>query len=233
MVSTDETTALLLHLQKGQARYRGINVLHDIDISIRDGERIALLGKSGAGKSTLLTLMYRQLIERGENVALIPQQLGLVHNLSAWHNIYVGRLPRYRALYNLANLFWRFSARDREIREFAAKFGLESHLNKPAGELSGGQQQRVAIARALYSGAPVILADEPVAGLDGPLAEQVLTELNRHSHSLVVALHDTELARRFCDRVIGIRDGRIVLDCPATNLGSAETDALYKNHAPD
>ncbi len=222
----------LLQLQQRSARYRDQLVLADIDLELRRGERVALLGKSGAGKSTLLSLIYRRLAAGNNEVALVPQQLGLVANLSAWHNIYMGRLAHYRAPYNLLNLIWRQPARRAEIAALASELELDTLLNKPAGELSGGQQQRVAIARALYSQAPIVLADEPVTGLDGPLAERTLALLCQRSESLVVALHDVAQARRYCDRAVGIGGGRVLFDCAVDQLQDSAVQALYGGDAP-
>ncbi len=224
-VPTDAAPVLVLHGQ--EARYHGLRVISDINICIRPGERIALLGKSGVGKSTLLSLIYRALCSQSQQVALIAQDLGLVDKLSVWHNIYMGRLDRYNAFYNLLNLFYRRADRDAEITALATTLQLQDVLLKPAAETSGGQQQRAAIGRALYSEAPVILADEPVANLDRPTAELCMNMLTSHGGSAVIALHDVELALCYCDRIIGLRDGRVALDCAAAAADPAELSLLY------
>ena len=96
-----------------------------------------------------------------------------------------------------------------------------------AGELSGGQRQRVAVARMLYQNAQVLLADEPVSALDGPLAEVVMQALTESYRTSVVAMHDVDLALRFTDRVIGIRDGHIALDEPSRRLSASDLLPLY------
>lgn len=220
-----------LKLAVTNAHYGDHSVLSNISVDITPGEKIAVLGKSGVGKSTLLTLLHQQWLNTKVDVALIPQQLGLVSNLSGWHNIYMGQLDRRNALYNLCNLIYRMPARQREIAQLAQLLELSPYLHKPAGELSGGQQQRVAIARALYHSlgreAPIIIADEPVANLDGPLANNVMATLTSRADTMVVALHDVNLARQYCNRIIGLHHGEVTVDCASQDLDEQMLNALY------
>lgn len=210
--------------------YGAQTALHNIALSLGARERIAILGHSGAGKSTLLRWLYQQLASR-DTLAWIPQDLGLVANLSLFHNIYIGRLDHYSRWRNLRNLFWPEQQLAGECRALLDRLQLQEPLQKRAGELSGGQQQRLAIARALYRGANWLLADEPVANLDKALASQSLQALTTQFPSFVIALHDTEQALAIADRIIGIRAGHIVLDCPAAAVSDQQLAALYAPHA--
>ncbi|WP_346837902.1 ATP-binding cassette domain-containing protein [Microbulbifer sp. SAOS-129_SWC] len=194
-------------------------------LSIRTGDRIALLGRSGAGKSTLLHHLRRQLAHTS---SWCPQQASLVPQLKAFHNIYAGALQRHSALTNLKNLLLpspRFRA---EIAALAEPLGIAELLWNKADALSGGQQQRVAVARALYQRKPVLLADEPVAALDPQQGEQVLALLLERHDTAVVALHDAGLAQRLCNRIIGLRDGALLFDCAAEKVDDAALAQLYR-----
>ena len=155
--------AALVELIGASAGYGGQAVLHDLDLKIEAGERIAVMGRSGAGKSTLLNLLYDRLAER---VALIPQGAALVKTLSVYHNVYMGRLDRRSTWRNLRNLVWPAREDLSEIERVLDLVGMADKLFAKAGALSGGQQQRTSVARALYNGRPIIIGDEPVSALD-------------------------------------------------------------------
>jgi phosphonate transport system ATP-binding protein len=220
----------LIAVNQSQVHYHNKAVLHDIELNIHKGECVALIGKSGAGKSTLLRLIYQALNTQGNQVAWVPQQLGLVNNLSAFHNVYMGRLDQYNSFYNLLNLIWPRPTHTMAIKTLLQSFELQDCLFKSAGELSGGQQQRIAIARAIYSNADIILADEPIANLDGPMAIKALDTMIENKHTSVIALHDTEQALRVANRIIGIHQGRIVMDTPPSQLSAGELDRFYESN---
>lgn len=207
--------------------YGATPVLKDIDLSFGAGERIALLGRSGAGKSTLLAAIRAKLIAGAQATALVPQDHLLVPVLSAFHNIYMGRLDRHRALYNLVTLLRPFRHDRDAIGELALRLGLEGLLAKPVDELSGGQRQRVAVARALFSGCDYLLADEPVSALDEQQAPRVLETLLGAFPTSIVALHDVRLALDHCTRIVGLQGQRIVYDRPAAESDAAEIERLY------
>ncbi|MBL4828223.1 MAG: ATP-binding cassette domain-containing protein, partial [Spongiibacteraceae bacterium] len=191
-------------------------------------DRIALLGKSGAGKSTLLRLIYQAFIKQQQNVGWIPQHLGLVDNLSVFHNVYMGQLDQHHSLYNLLNLIWPRTKHKHAIEKLLQNFQLHKELFKRCGELSGGQQQRIAIARALYQHAEFLLADEPVTNLDVPMANKMLDAMIANSTSTVIALHNTDMAMRIANRVIGIQHGHIVIDTQPNNITPAQLKQLYQ-----
>ena len=218
----------LISINEAGVFYRQQQVLQDIALDLHHGERIALLGKSGAGKSTLLKLLYQQLSDQSQHsVSWIPQQLGLVDNLSVFHNVYMGQLEQHGTLYNLLNLLWPQRTHQQAISQLLTQFDMTEHLFKAAAELSGGQQQRVAIARALYGNASIILADEPVSSLDKPTAKKVIECILQSSQSTVIALHDTELALSFADRIIGIDRGTIVLNEKTSAIKPSQLEPLY------
>lgn len=216
------TTALALKEVLGE--YGGVRVVGPLSLSVVEGERVALVGKSGAGKSTLLGLMFEHWRPR---VAYVPQALGLVDTLSVFHNVFMGRLDRHSSWYNLVTLLAPFRRDIEAVERWLAELGMTGTRRQRAGELSGGQRQRVAVARALYQDAEVLLADEPVSALDGPLAEVVLQALSESYRTSVLAMHDVELALRFTDRVVGIRDGQIALDEPSRRLSANDLLPLY------
>jgi phosphonate transport system ATP-binding protein len=206
------------------ASFGGERVLGPLSLSIESGERIALVGKSGAGKSTLMRLLYQ---EASGPVAYVPQELGLVQSLSVFHNVFMGRLNERPTWYNLATLVRPFK-RDREaIEPLLGQLGIMEKRWSPVASLSGGQRQRTAIARAVYSKAPVLLADEPVSALDGPLAHVVMGILRESFGTSVIALHDVELALRYSDRIVGILDGQVALDEPSERLSETDILPLY------
>jgi phosphonate transport system ATP-binding protein len=214
----------LVELRKTSAGYAGRAVLHDIDLSIRSGERVAVMGRSGAGKSTLLNLLYDHLAEQ---VALIPQAAALVKTLSVFHNVYMGRLDRRPTWYNLRNLAW--PARDdvAEIVGVLDLVGLADKLFARAGTLSGGQQQRTSVARAFYGGRPIVIGDEPVSALDRAQGAEILKKLCGRHETAILALHDIPLALAHSDRVVVLEAGRIVLDAPAKKLSVADLVPYY------
>ncbi len=215
---------VLLELTKASAGYAGHAVLHDIDLTIRVGERIAIMGRSGAGKSTLLNLLHERLADR---VALIPQAAALVKTLSVFHNVYMGRLDRHPTWYNLRNLVWPARREIAEIKDVLDLVDLADKLFAAAGALSGGQQQRTSVARALYNGRPIVIGDEPVSSLDRVQGAEILGKLCVRHETAVLAMHDIPLALSHTERVVVIEAGRIVLDRPARELGIADLVPYY------
>src|SRR5262252_10933973 len=199
----------LIELRRVSAGYGGSAVLHDIDLAIDAGERIAVMGRSGAGKSTLLNLLYARMAER---VALIPQTAALVKTLSVFHNVYMGRLDRHPTWYNLRTLAWPARREVTEVERTLELVGLADKLCERAGTLSGGQQQRASVARALYNDRSIVIGDEPVSALDRRQGAEILGKLCARNHTVIVAMHDISLALAHADRVVVMDDGRIVLD---------------------
>lgn len=214
----------MLELSSASVHYAGQCVLRDVSVQIRPGEKVALVGRSGAGKSTLLRLLYEQ---RPSDVALVPQELGLVNTLSVFHNVYMARLNRHNALYNLLNLVRPLAHEVAAVRPILQRLDLDEKLFEPAGQLSGGQQQRTAVARALHQGGAVLMGDEPVSAVDEHQSRRVLDTIVETHATVVLAMHDTALAIAYSDRIIGLDDGRITLDASSAGMRSSDLDELY------
>jgi phosphonate transport system ATP-binding protein len=212
---------------------------------------IGIIGRSGAGKSTFLRMMNRLtdatsgvLEFNGRNVldlkgherrawqsdcAMIFQQFNLVPRMDVVSNVLHGTLGRRSTVATLFNLFPRDDIH-RAI-DILERLGIAEHAAKRAEALSGGQQQRVAIARALMQDPKIILADEPIASLD-PMNAQTVMEALRRIHEedgrMVIAnLHTLDTARRYCDRIIGMRDGRVVFDGTSAQLTTGVARDIY------
>ncbi len=212
---------------------------------------VGIIGRSGAGKSTLLRMMNRltdasagEILFDGVNVlglqgtakrgwqsqcAMIFQQFNLVPRMDVASNVLHGILNRRSTLSTMFNL-WPEADILRAL-SILDRLGIAEHAPKRAEALSGGQQQRVAIARALMQDPRVILADEPIASLD-PMNAQVVMDALRRIHDedgrMVIAnLHTLDTARRYCDRVIGMRDGRIVFDGTPDQLTAGVARDIY------
>ncbi|SDW66285.1 ATP-binding cassette domain-containing protein [Marinobacter mobilis] len=214
----------VIALNELSASFNGRRVLGPLSLEVNAGERVALVGKSGAGKSTLLKLAWEHC---GPEIALVPQDLGLVPALSVFHNVYMGRVNQRSSWYNALTLLRPFSKDRQAVGTILKRLSIADKQWSPLASLSGGQRQRVAIARAIYQGAGTLIADEPVSALDGPLADKVMALLNEHFNSYLIALHDVDLALRYCDRIVGVADGMIALDEPSSRLSKADILPLY------
>ena len=215
----------MFQLTNANLGYKHSSVLRNISLEINEGERVALVGESGAGKSTLLAALQSQL---QNEATLIPQDLGLVNNLSVFHNIYIGRLNAYSSVYNLLNLAWPQKREVQKIKPLVERLSLVDKLFKPTGELSGGQQQRTAICRALFQGGSAIIGDEPVSAVDNHMANIIMETLIAKFPTVVLALHDVDLAIKFSTRIIGIKDGAICFDQSTVDLSRQDLDFLYQ-----
>ena len=214
----------LFELTGASVGYEGRPVLVDLDLAIRRGERVAVMGRSGAGKSTLIRLLFGQ---RPAEIALVPQAAALVRTLSVFHNVFMGRLDRRSTLHNLRTLISPRRDDVDEVGRVLDSVGLADKLFAPAGTLSGGQQQRASVARALYNGRPIVIGDEPVSALDRVQGAEVLSLIRRRHETLVVVLHDIPLALAHADRIVVLERGRKVLDRPAASLTAADLVPYY------
>lgn len=214
----------LIQLQSANVKYDESIALHNITLNVNCGEKLALVGHSGSGKSSLLKLLYQQ----QTGCALIPQDYALVQNLSVFHNVYMGQLKQKSALYNLVNLIKPFAEPVAKITEILQTLKLNNKIFEPVTQLSGGQQQRAAIARAILHGGECLLADEPVSSLDETQSQLVMKLLCEKFNSIIFSLHDVDLALKFCDRVIGLDHGQIIIDAPTNTLNRNELLKLYE-----
>lgn len=244
--SSQNETAILARgiIRDFEAGQSTIRVLHGIDTEIRSGELTYVVGESGSGKTTLISIMCgilwptegevevfgtdiyalsdNDLVEfRLNNIGFIFQQYNLIPSIDAAANAAVPLIAQGMAINE---------ARER-AKVLLDKLNIGDQADKLPSQLSGGQQQRVAIARALMQDPKIILADEPIASLD-PMNAQVVMEALRRIHEedgrMVIAnLHTLDTARRYCDRVIGMRDGRIVFDGTPDQLTTGVARDIY------
>jgi len=148
--------------------------------------------------------------------------------LSVFHNIYMGGLHRFGTWRNLRALVHPTAAQRDSVAAVAESLGLAEKLFTSVDRLSGGQAQRTALGRALFTERPVLLADEPVSSLDEHQGLDLLQRALARHPTAVVALHDRELALQCCDRIIGLGEGKILLDAPASTLSLSDLDTLYQ-----
>lgn len=215
----------MFQLRNENLGFKGEIVLRDISLKISTGERVALVGESGAGKSTLLSVLHSRYREK---CAYIPQDPSLVRNLSVFHNVYIGCLHRHNTSYNLLNLAWPQRAQKERISPIVERLGLLDKLFTRTGELSGGQQQRTAICRAILQGGDAVLGDEPVSAADSHQSRVIMDALCETFSTVVLAMHDVDLALQYATRVVGIKDGQIAFDKPADGLKRQDLDFLYQ-----
>ncbi len=212
------------NLKKQRLGYGQHQVLENLDFKIIPGEKVAIIGKSGAGKSTLLLALREQLVQQ---VAWCPQQPGLVPMLSCHHNIYMGQLDQHSFLVNLCRLIYPGKNVTQEIANITQLLDLSDSQFQPCQQLSGGQQQRTSIGRAIYSQKSIFLGDEPVSALDEYHAPQILNILCDHFKTLVLALHDVQLAKAHCQRIIALKDGRILFDKDSQQVSNSDIHQVY------
>ncbi|MGG5341881.1 phosphonate ABC transporter ATP-binding protein [Enterococcus sp. AZ192] len=229
----------------------GVKGLKNINLTIKDGEFVSVIGLSGAGKSTLLRSINRlneitegnilidgtsitkankrNLRKIRRNIGMIFQHFNLVKKSSVQKNVISGRLGYYSTF---KSIFGIFSADDYALVEDAlGRVGLADKLHSRSDELSGGQQQRVSIARTLVQQASIILADEPVASLDPITTKKIMKDLKKINqelnHTVVINLHSVDLAREFSSRIIGLRDGEVVFDGTAAEATDEVLTSIY------
>ncbi|WP_107943560.1 phosphonate ABC transporter ATP-binding protein [Metasolibacillus sp. FSL H7-0170] len=229
----------------------GFVALKDINLKIEQGEYVAVIGLSGAGKSTLIrcinrmhditdgslqvngvevsTLKGQEIRTLRRGIGMIFQSFNLVSRMSALNNVLVSFVPDMP--------FWRkalgiFTKQQKiEALEALDQMKILDKSFTRVDQLSGGQQQRVALARTLAQKPQIILADEPVASLDPVTAQQVMSDFQRINEELnmtiIMNIHHVELALEYATRVIGIRNGEIVYDGPASAVTENVLNLIY------
>lgn len=253
--------ALALSVTNTSVKFGDFTALYNADLTVREGEMVALIGASGSGKSTLLRtidglqvaapgsgrievfgkkvqrngVLAKGLHYRRRDMGMIFQQFNLVGRLSLFSNVLLGALGRvgyWRAA------FGAYSRADRQkAMEALERVGVAEFAGRRASKLSGGQMQRGAIARALVQGAQMILADEPIASLDPVSARKVMEQLQELNEkdgiTVIVSLHQVDYAIRYCQRVVALKAGRIVYDGPADSMTKDDMIAIYGDEYED
>ena len=233
----------------------GVKGLEDVNLTIDQGEFVAIIGLSGAGKSTLIrtinrmiditdgqltvdgvdvmTLRGKSLRRFRRKIGMIFQSFNLVTRSTAIKNVLTSMVPDMNFFSVLLSLFTK--KQKMQALEVLDKVGILDKAYTRCDQLSGGQQQRVALARTLNQSPTIILADEPVAALDPVTAHQVMNDFKRISEemniSILINIHHVDLALKYATRVIGIRAGRIVFDGPTASVTQELLDEVY-NGAP-
>jgi phosphonate transport system ATP-binding protein len=237
----------------GKTYAGGFSALRDIHLRIGAGERVAMIGASGAGKTSLLrllnctlrptagrliigevestTLHGKRLRQLRRTIGTIYQQHNLVPRLRVMHNVLAGHLGRWSVLRSFLSLLHPL-----ELDTAAAalqRVGLADKIFQRTDLLSGGEQQRVAIARVLVQDPSIILADEPVSSLDPALSEGIVRLLLdlalQQQKTLLVSLHNVQLALEYFPRILALQHGRLVFDGKPQELSSTDLQELFAN----
>lgn len=229
----------------------GFTALKDVNLTIHEGEFIAIIGRSGAGKSTLIRTINKMidinegtLTVKGKNVSqlngkdlrkfrrnigMIFQQFNLVDRMTVIKNVLAGFVPDLNMFQRIFGIY----PKENKLKALEAlrQVDILDKAYNRADQLSGGQQQRVALARTLAQNPDIILADEPVASLDPVTATQVMdyfTKINREQNiAILINIHHVDLALDYATRVIGIKDGVIVYDGPADKVDNDVLKNIY------
>jgi phosphonate transport system ATP-binding protein len=246
----------LLEIDTLTKRYgRETLALDSVSFSVDDGEFVAIIGPSGAGKSTLLRCINRLIdISGGDirfdgmsvpqlrgaaprrhrtRIGMIFQHYNLVNRLSVIENVLHGRLGYKNTLQGILGLY--SEVEKREAVRILETLGLSEQMYKRCDQLSGGQKQRVGIARALVQQPKMLLCDEPIASLDPGSAKVIMDTLRDINATMgitvLVNLHQVDVALRYARRIIGINRGQVVYDGSPDTLTNAQIYQIYGSEA--
>jgi simple sugar transport system ATP-binding protein len=242
VVAPEQAADDVLRVEHIAKRFGPVTALRDINLHLRKGEVLGLLGDNGAGKSTLMKIIcgferqdVGQMFLRGEpyephsvdharklGIDAVYQDLALIDELSVFHNMFLNRERLQRPLPFLANRIMR-----KEAREALDDIGVNiPRLNVPVAKLSGGQRQAIAVARTVHSEADILLLDEPLAAMgakEGALILDLIARVKDEGRvSMIMVLHNYVHVLTACDRVNLIQDGVITLDKPASETSVEE-----------
>jgi phosphonate transport system ATP-binding protein len=245
--------ALSFEAKRASLDFPGTSALAGVDIRVEPGEVVAVIGPSGAGKTSLLGLLNARnsptsgsVEVDGQDLATltapalralrcrighVPQQFGLVPNLRVLQNVLSGRLGQQGLFASLKSMVKPSREELEEVHALLERLGVGRKLYERVDSLSGGEQQRVAVARALYQRPGALLADEPLASLDPARSRETLQLLidvaRERGLTLILSLHDIDLARQFVPRLIALRHGELVFDREARRVSTAELEELF------
>ncbi|MGA0097407.1 MAG: phosphonate ABC transporter ATP-binding protein [Bacilli bacterium] len=238
-------------INAGKTYPNGTKALEKVNLNIKQGEFVAVIGLSGAGKSTLIRLVNKMIpITEGQlrvdgvdvgslhgkalrkfrrKIGMVFQSFNLVYRTSVINNVLASRVPD---LGFFRTLFGLFSRQDKlNALESLNKVNVLEKAYVRVDQLSGGQQQRVALARTLAQNPKIILADEPVASLDPITANMIMKDFKRINQddniTVVVNMHHVDLALKYANRVIGIKKGSVVFDGPSEVVNEATLKEIY------
>lgn len=242
----------MIEFKQVEKKYaNGTTALKNINLSIEQGEFVAIIGLSGAGKSTLIRCINRmheitggrlhvdgvdvgklkggQVRRFRRRIGMIFQSFNLVTRTSVIKNVLVSFVPDLPLWRKLTGIF----TKDHKIKALEAldKVGILDKAYIRVDQLSGGQQQRVALARTLAQNPDIILADEPIASLDPVTSRMVMDDFKRINQemdiSVIMNIHHVEVALEYADRIIGIRQGEVVFDGEASGVTAAVLGEIY------
>lgn len=244
----------LLELKNITKYYSGtIPALSDVSFSASEGEFISVIGSSGSGKSTLLRCINRMIeISSGEiyfdgtnssklpkwklrivrtKIGMIFQHYNLVERLTVFENVLHGRLG-YKS--TMAGILGKYTKEEKDkALKIISILGLNEQINKRCDQLSGGQKQRVGIARALIQNPKLILCDEPIASLDPSTSKIIMDYLRNIAKdmgiTIIVSLHQVDVAIKYSDRIIGVNKGTILFDGKPGELTSERISEIYNS----
>ncbi|WP_191565913.1 phosphonate ABC transporter ATP-binding protein [Metabacillus idriensis] len=246
----------LLQLNGVSKQYgKDTKALSDVTFSVNEGEFVSIIGPSGAGKSTLLrcinrmidatdgeimfdnthlqSLGKRELRQARTKIGMIFQHYNLVNRLSVIENVLHGRLG-YKSVFAGMLGIYKEEEKQNALKILQA-LGLGDQIYKRCDQLSGGQKQRVGIARALIQDPRLLLCDEPIASLDPNASKIIMDHLKTISTSMgitvLVNLHQVDVALKYSDRIIGVSKGEIVYDGPPKNLTTDQIHSIYGSEA--
>jgi len=247
----------MLSIEGLSRRFGSKTAVDNVSLKLESGRFVGVIGRSGAGKSTLLRMINRleqpssgrirfndvdvtrlsgaALAAWRARCAMIFQQFNLVGRLDVLTNVLIGRLNHSSTLRSVLQLW---PEKDIALALSALEqLDIASLATQRAGSLSGGQQQRVAIARALVQEPEIVLADEPIASLDPRntrIVMDALLRINRHfGITIICNLHSLELARAYCDRLVGMANGRVVFEGGPSELTDTVARELYGMEAKE
>ncbi|WP_338787552.1 phosphonate ABC transporter ATP-binding protein [Metabacillus sp. FJAT-53654] len=229
--------------------------LSDVNFSVNEGEFVSIIGPSGAGKSTLLRCINRMIdANRGDilfdnvnvqdlkkkdlrklrtKIGMVFQHYNLVNRLSVIENVLHGRLG-YKSVIGGALGFYS-EGEKRQAMALLKILGLEEQIYKRCDQLSGGQKQRVGIARALIQDPKMLLCDEPIASLDPNASKVIMDHLKNISTNMgitvLVNLHQVDVALKYSDRVIGVSNGKVVYNGSPRDISNEEIHRIYGSEA--
>lgn len=243
----------MLKLENISVLYDGkVLAVDDVSLQVEQGEFVGIIGSSGSGKSSLLktinllvrpskgkvyiddldilSLNNRELKNTRKSIGFVFQDYNLIDRSTVLDNVLIGRLGHKSPLKSILGIFNDddYERAARALRQV----GLSEKMFVRADELSGGQKQRVAIAKTLCQRPKIILADEPVASLDITTSQNIMDYFKKVNEkknmTILINLHDVNLAKKYCERIIALKNGKIIFDGKPGEIDDGLLEKLYK-----